>query len=1292
MNSALIPYSKLDNRHFMTSYFFKWGQKLLALTVGVFFAQTLAGQIENVVATASCGSTCNGKLTVRIKADVAVPLHLTLIDGGKNLHEKKGVKSRVVEFLNVCPGAYTLFVEADAGGVCKQKDQKGIIPSLDLQAVLKEIKHPTTASSGDGKISVGVNSTENVTYRWSNGSSGSLINNLNPGTYTVTITAPAVGCSISTTYILKDCTENHNNTGYDLRIIGGITDNKADGITRLELRHVPFLETETQVLGGEFAVVWKNVQTGAVLAHGRRIEISNSLGVKEVRAEMSDGCQTYSITKQILSCSASAKELASRLISHLGPACYGTDDGYAVFEFGATPGDEVQLDLLWDENRETIFRLSTAIGLESNKGNWVARADNLIAGKTYTIDGFLGYYCPINFSFTVPLKPSQKVYSTYDQNGHYCEFTEICDGQQIGPSGNYREVPNFDLSKLKNCTIEEVICGDKVIPLRKNRHKISGWETMPAPKALELIENLPNAHLTPLYEIVKNLHPCTHVRMCRLDPFGYDISTRNLAEVKIGPTIITPDGCQQYKCLSLTLIGGIQTHKVCVKSWEIPNSNDFGDNGVRINVVPPPVPVRSKCNSPQKHNLMQMVLWHRSGALEQAFGSRYKNSMLEDQLKKINITSQSIRCGTIEFCIQDLNQDVKVTLGTGCGNQIINTATDRATKCGIKEITRFNSATDSHYSENYSNFSPIQMEAKFLEALNDNSLRSLKFFCGSTVKQIEHASLSKPDFKPQVFTSDEEQLSSLREETDSINHEPIIIPIIDTFPSETLLDFGYVKYLGGVIPKGIVRAGKNNLYWEYAYDPSPFQKTSLPYVTKSYKDWDSDQSIISAQLVANKQYGIIYEDSTLTLEKFLFSQDYLSIKHVSIVDSLATIVGVTRGDLLVDNVLLSNTDDLSIFTFTMGISGLLHSFNLIENIDTTQGLYFSENRASTIMVATAFKNSNLQLNGQAYNPGTSEGLLLCKWSNGQFSPLKVIQPNAASKWKGVSLNAAADQINIAITSADSLRISGDRLASDAGSNVVLAALSAQGTLKWQHRIQDSSLQVNKMGIVSDDAQGLLFALTYHDSLDLSGKRFTSAGQDDVLLGKLDAQGSLKWSRSVGTVDQEEVSQVSYSSGLFFYGGQFSGATKLRPMGEVWYDNRTPHNERVYISFVIDSTFVPDTTTQVPNTEAVYIPMDKAQQLAPLQVRTPQLETPEVQVYPNPFRNEVTIEFMLNSAANYTLRLIDNLGGTLKSIPLSGQVGYNAQTLQTNNLPAGMYFLQLTDNVGRLVKTMRIVKL
>lgn len=1274
----------------MTSYFFKWGQKLLALAVGVFFAQTLAGQIENVVATASCGNTCNGKLIVRIKADVAVPLHLTLIDGGKNLQEKKGVKGRVVEFLNVCPGAYTLFVEADAGGGCKQKDQKGIIPSLDLQAVLKEIKHPTTASSGDGKISVGVNSTENVTYLWNNGSSESLINNLNPGTYTVTITAPAVGCSISTTYTLKDCTENPSNAGYDFRIIGGIADNKVNGITRLELRYVPFLETETQPLDNNFAVTWKNAQSGAVLGQGHRIELNNSLGVKEVKAEISDGCRLYTVTKQILSCSASAKDLADRFISHISPACYGTDGGSALFEFTTTPGDEVQLDLLWDENRETFFKLSGQVGVQGSNGNWVARVENLIAGKTYTVQGYLGYDCPITFSFKVPIKPSQKVFSTYDQNGYYCEFTEFCDGKQLGPSGNLREVPKFDLSKLKGCKIEEVICGDKKIELRR-KDRISGWEEMPATRAVELLEKIPGAVLTPFFEELRNLDPCTHVRFCKLNPFVKNGGTGryNFVERLIGGITINADGCQEYTCLSLVGIPPWpQKHKVCVKNYEWPPIPDFGDI-VTINVVAPPQPERNKCEV-KEYNLLQMLLWHRSGSLEKVFGSKYKNSMLENQLKNLSVTSLGIRCGKISFCLNDLNKEVKVNLATGCGATIV---ADKAYKCGIRDIVLRSLVNGGTYSWDYTKKTPFELESTLLSTLNDGSLYSVKFFCGDQLNKATSVSAqSLPDFAPPIpFKSDEDVLTSLTTGEEPL-FEPLIIPIVDTFSKESLLDFGYVKYLGNTIPKGIMATNNAIKQFDYAYDSSPINKENLTYRVKHVQDWDAKRSIFVAQLGSSKEYALVCEDSSYTFERHLITNDFLLPQQVSIADTTFVIAGVVQGNLSLDSFVISNTSQLSAFVLVLGASGLLHSFTLIENIDTTQGIYFSENRAGTIMVATAFKNSNLLLNGQAYNPGTSEGLLLCKWNNGQFSPLKVIQPNAESKWKGVSLNAAADQINIAITSADSLRISGDQLASNAGSNVVLAALSAQGTLKWQHRIQDSSLQVNKMGIVSDDAQGLLFALTYRDSLDLSGKRFTSAGQDDVLLGKLDAQGSLKWSRSVGTVDQEEVSQVSYSSGLFFYGGQFSGATKLRPMGEVWYDNRTPHNERVYISFVIDSTYVPDTTTQVPNTEAVFIPMDKGQQIAPLQVRTPQLETPEVQVYPNPFRNEVTIEFMLNSAANYTLRLIDNLGGTLKSIPLSGQVGYNAQTLQTNNLPAGMYFLQLTDSVGRLVKTMRVVKL
>ena len=122
----------------MSTMISKLGQRLLVLAVGMFFANASFCQIDRVTVTPTCGNECNGKITIRIKPDVAVPLHITLIDGQKKLQEKAGIKTREVEFLNVCPGGYTILVKSETPISCNEKDWKGNVPSLDLQVVLKE--------------------------------------------------------------------------------------------------------------------------------------------------------------------------------------------------------------------------------------------------------------------------------------------------------------------------------------------------------------------------------------------------------------------------------------------------------------------------------------------------------------------------------------------------------------------------------------------------------------------------------------------------------------------------------------------------------------------------------------------------------------------------------------------------------------------------------------------------------------------------------------------------------------------------------------------------------------------------------------------------------------------------------------------------------------------------------------------------------------------------------------------------------------------------------------------------
>lgn len=1157
-----------------------------------------------------------------------------------------------------------------------------------FKVIVEKIVPPSQDNALDGSIKVSGSAPRNI-FSWSTGENTAEITKKPAGNYTVEILDLNTGCSATETFQLLSCASREGLADhYSFKII-----------TRTDIPYpignIPQVEIlcyndplqEPLSVNDKFTVSWKDKQTGVILGRGAVLPSVSNIH-KEIIVELNDGCKTYVVETLKVNCGNANYDGVPPVANITSkPACPGSDEGSALLEFPFPSKQIVKIELM--QGTLVIKELYFA----KNNNNLSLLISNLKPNIDYKINitfhpnAIFGEPCNTGMIFKIPALDIKKSDVRYNNKSRLCEYSEICNGIQIGGTFNLKEVPKFDLDDLDGCRIKKVICGNQTF-----KEDIGGIENMRIGEAWEFLEQFPGHENEHVYNFLKGKDPCGHVGLCLFDPFRGSFSW-NFDEKEIRRTYDPNTGCTTYRCGQLlTLLRSKFT--ACPSSRRPPLPVD--ENGVApINKIPDPSVPRTCIQ--KKVSLLEMVIAHYNGKLTQFYGSKYKGSALERLIKSMDVYNPRIRCAKVTFCENDLNQPVFTDINQVnqlCGQFLMSIDGVSVYKCDINLIkTKYsNNPIEEFY---IGGTSQAALTSELGQAILNKALINVAFTCGTydagglqlDTRSIETVTIPRP-----VVSEEVEILSSITEDDDSISVEPITTLILDSLHHEQLQDFGSITYLGKTIPKGLIKSDRGFHAFNYSYGDAFVEKINLTELTHFQQNWDREQSVAISVDSPKTNYKLIYLDTLTDWNKSITSSSYLKIHHLSFTDTTILVGGTVNGSFKYNDNSISTTTDLSAFILSIDTSGLLHSFNLIENIDTTRGIYFSENRAGKIMVATAFKNSNLLLNGLAYNPGTSEGLLLCEWSNGQFSPLKVIQPNAASKWKGVSLNAAADQINIAITSADSLRISGDRLASNAGSNVVLAALSAQGTLKWQHRIQDSSLQVNKMGIVSDDAQGLLFALTYRDSLNLSGKRYTSAGQDDVLLGKLDAQGSLKWSRSVGTVDQEEVSQVSYSSGLFFYGGQFSGATKLRPMGEVWYDNRTTHNDRVYISFVIDSTYVPDTTTQVPNTEAVYIPMDKAQQVNPLQVRTPQLETPEVQVYPNPFRNEVTIEYMLNSAANYNLRLIDNLGVSLKSIPLAGQVGYNAQTLQTNNLPRGMYFLQLTDSVGRLVKTLRIVKL
>lgn len=75
------------------------------------------------------------------------------------------------------------------------------------------------------------------------------------------------------------------------------------------------------------------------------------------------------------------------------------------------------------------------------------------------------------------------------------------------------------------------------------------------------------------------------------------------------------------------------------------------------------------------------------------------------------------------------------------------------------------------------------------------------------------------------------------------------------------------------------------------------------------------------------------------------------------------------------------------------------------------------------------------------------------------------------------------------------------------------------------------------------------------------------------------------------------------------------------------------------------------------------------------VKTPPLLAP-FSVYPNPAKNTFFIEMNRSKAQNFRAELLDSKGRIVQRIPL---INTEIHTVETRNLPAGLYFIRLTSN-------------
>ena len=81
----------------------------------------------------------------------------------------------------------------------------------------------------------------------------------------------------------------------------------------------------------------------------------------------------------------------------------------------------------------------------------------------------------------------------------------------------------------------------------------------------------------------------------------------------------------------------------------------------------------------------------------------------------------------------------------------------------------------------------------------------------------------------------------------------------------------------------------------------------------------------------------------------------------------------------------------------------------------------------------------------------------------------------------------------------------------------------------------------------------------------------------------------------------------------------------------------------------------------------------------------------VNISPNPMNSEADLSFVAEKNAAYTVRIADVTGKEVSVKQLEGRAGENHTTIERNNLPAGVYFLSLTDGRNAVTKRFSVTE-
>ncbi len=439
-------------------------------------------------------------------------------------------------------------------------------------------------------------------------------------------------------------------------------------------------------------------------------------------------------------------------------------------------------------------------------------------------------------------------------------------------------------------------------------------------------------------------------------------------------------------------------------------------------------------------------------------------------------------------------------------------------------------------------------------------------------------------------------------------------------------------------------------------------------------DYTDDFWIYTEQVDSNI-IALNYDSEGKTWIKELTSKDYLKIENLNDKNNIITICGYFNGTLLVNDEVIGESKNSSVFILRYNHDGILQSSNFIENIN--QGLH-SEVLNGKVYLNALVAGSEINLDNATLN----------EFPNNPIVNIIINEKGKIEKVLGkIGLDIGVKVIKSAISTdgtksifllsgKGSVKTDSKVVYTNTSENILtLLLLNNDGSVLWTKTF-NGSIDVEKSCITFDDIDRIFIGLSFEGNLSFQKSTFKSNGQFDIILLQLSSLGDLISSKQYGTTDNENISHfLRDGKGALYFGGNYEGTTQSRIIGNYQFINASKLDmSQAFISYVFERDF---------DNSGIINKVISNQNI---------LNIDKLIAYPNPFNNNISIEFNVSESQEYEVSLIDISGQTVYRELFSASKGSNKFDIDLlENLSKGMYFVKAKPKQGKTLID-RIIKI